>query len=67
MPRPRKPRVWARWVAFPMEREAPPEPVPLTAVRGDGTTCDLRATLGERTGPPPPDDDYGVTWFPWPG
>jgi hypothetical protein len=60
-------RIRFRWLPFPSEREEPPEPAPMAAVRReDGRTVDLRATLGARTGPAPFDEDYGVTWTPWP-
>jgi hypothetical protein len=60
----RRPRVWARMQRMPVEREVH-KPEPMTAVRRDGTTCDIRRTLGLPS-VPAQDADYGVTWTPWP-
>lgn len=61
----RKPRVWGRWLAFPSPREEY-QPEPMTATRRDGTTCDLRRTLGLPS-VPAMDEDQGVRWYPYPG
>ena len=64
----RKQRVWARWLAFPSEREEyEPEPLPeVTGRDGKPRGGDyLRRSMGL---PPAPsfDEDMGVTWTPWP-
>ena len=61
---PRAPRELIRWLPFPSERELY-RPEPMTATRRDGTTVDIRRTLGAPS-VPELDEDYGVTWTPWP-
>ena len=59
-----RPRI--RWLPFPSEREDY-RPEPMTAVRSDGTTVDIRRTLGLPSVPaadPLGDDAPG--WYPWP-